>query len=152
MIKILFVCTGNTCRSPMAELIFKRHLKNAQIKDVKVSSAGLRVVSDGIEENAKKALKQMGIRVSSKKSRPLTEKMIRSSNIVICMTEEQKKALSVFPNVFAFSELTDCGEVRDPYGGDLAVYVACARQLEAACEKLLTELVLRGRRQKEERT
>ena len=38
---IIFVCTGNTCRSPMAEIILKTKLKNAGITDVKVSSAGL---------------------------------------------------------------------------------------------------------------
>ena len=81
MIKITFVCTGNTCRSPMAESIFKNFVKKNGA-DCKVSSKGLRVDPNNLEvsENTKIILKQHNITPVSHKASKLTTKTLKESD------------------------------------------------------------------------
>ena len=142
MKKILFVCTGNTCRSPMAELICKKLLRERGVRTVRVSSAGLAAEPGGrISENAAKALAELGIRSARFRSRPLTEKLLAESNLVVTMTSAHKRALAEFPRVFAVGEFSGEGDVPDPYGGDLACYRATRDALLRACGKLLETIL-----------
>ena len=82
MINILFVCTGDTCRSTMASAITKSKIKERNLKNLMCSSAGLFVGKEvDINENAKKALKRMNVRVPRHKATQLTEDKIK--NIVM---------------------------------------------------------------------
>lgn len=140
--RVLFVCTGNTCRSPMAEIILKSKLKNIGIKNVKVSSAGLNT-SDGLKmsKNSFEALKLMGYRPYGFKSKQLTEQMIAKSDAVICMTESHKYALANYLNVYTISQLTGLGNIEDPYGGNINVYIKTSHQLEDACNIILEQIL-----------
>ena len=94
MIKITFVCTGNTCRSPMAESIFKHFIKKNGA-DAKASSKGLCIDPNNLEVSdlTKKVLKQHNITPVNHKASKLTTKTLKESDIVVCMTENHKQQL-----------------------------------------------------------
>jgi protein-tyrosine-phosphatase len=126
----------------MAEIILKNKFKVNGITDVKVRSAGLSVIEGSkINLNSRKALKELGLKASGFKPRQLTEKMIKSTDLVLCMTAEHKAYLSGYKNVYALKEIVGGVDVFDPYGRELSVYVQVSHQLEDACNIILNEIL-----------
>lgn len=142
---ILFVCTGNSCRSPMAEGIMKKAVED---KDVTVSSAGLSVYTPGrASENAQIVMEEMDIDISSHISSQVSGEAIEDADLVLCMTRSHRNALvDLYPDlshkIFTLCEYAygTYDDVADPYGGDVDEYRECASQIKdavcAVCEKL----------------
>ena len=140
---ILFVCTGNTCRSPMAEGILKRIASEKKL-DIKAVSAGIFAeVGNGANKNAIVSMRDMGIDIEDHKSQAITEDLIDESNLILTMTMGHKEMLvQKYPmkrykifllNEYAFGEEID---IRDPYGGSKEEYDNSRDQIYKAVKKI----------------
>ena len=144
MQRILFVCTGNTCRSPMAEAI----LKNKQMDEIEVRSAGI-FAANGSEASthAKKVLEDNGI-AHNHRSSLLTGVEVNWADLILTMTSSHKMAiLQQYPEVghkvFTLKEYSGEGfnsDVVDPYGGSLAMYEQTFRELDELIDKAIGKL------------
>lgn len=137
MINICFVCTGNTCRSIMAERLMKKRLKDLKINDIKVSSKGLKANHDNITENAKSALKLKHALATNRKSVKLNK--IDPKTIYVTMNEQQKQAI-IAKQTMSFKDLIGI-EISDPYGQDLNAYLMCANMLEQGIDVLINKIL-----------
>ena len=142
MKKILFVFTGNTCRSPMAEGIAKAILAKKGKDDV-VLSAGLFTAPGGrVSPFAVEAVKDIAD-ISEHRSRPLTTALIDAADLVVGLSSDHKQVLlRQYPQLA--DKFTTLGEwagtnedVPDPFGGDQEEYKECAKQIRTLLEKAL---------------
>lgn len=126
---IVFVCTGNICRSPMAEGLFKKLLEERGREDITCSSAGLAAPEGSPASiNAKIAAQELGVDISEHRSRLLTRAIARDADMIVCMTREHYDVLnSIIPEEKLYIL---GGGIDDPYGCDLEVYRACAEKIK----------------------
>ena len=91
---ITFVCTGNTCRSPMAEGIFKKIVEARNINDIQCRSCGLSAYSgDSASPNAIEAVKKYGVNIENHRSSVLTQYLASETDMFVCMTQAHAQVL-----------------------------------------------------------
>ena len=128
---ILFVCTGNTCRSPMAE----GYLRSKGIDGVTVLSRGLASDGSPVSLNSKTAMAEVGIDISGHISRQITDRDIKNADKIICLSPSHR---AVLLSAGAPQEkLYILGKgISDPFGGDITVYRRCRDEIFAAIDEL----------------
>ena len=140
--KILFVCSGNTCRSPMCAALFNH--KYAGLTRVGIS-AGLSADGSAISPNALFALREYGVKVSSVNdykthvSVSVDEQTIRDSSLVVGVTSAHALTLiSRFPE-YASKITSFSKDIFDPFGGDDEIYAYCLKTIDSALSEMFTE-------------
>jgi len=152
---ILFVCTGNTCRSPMAEVMMCRLVAEKlgctvgelDQRGVLVASAGITAAPGcGPTAEAVAVMKEKSLCLANHASQPLTEKLVRHADVILTMTDAHRQALlRRWPDAAARTQnlLPDGGDISDPIGAPVSVYRACAEQVESALRMRVDELEFR---------
>ena len=141
--KLIFVCTGNTCRSPMAATIFKSMETSS---DIEVISRGLVVLfAEPSNPRADTVLKSHNLDLKDHRSKGLNNSEITEDTLILTMTEGQKRqVLENYENavdVFTLKEYVgESGDIEDPYGGSLIEYKECYAQLSLLIKKLVYKL------------
>jgi len=99
---ILFICSGNTCRSPMAEKILEDMLSDSEVSGrVRVFSAGLNAFSGGeLSLQARKIMQKEGVEISNHQVRPVNEEMLEGADLILTMTVQHKMSIfNLFPEI-----------------------------------------------------
>ena len=141
MDKIVFICTGNTCRSPMAEGLFKA-LNGEQKTGLEAISAGI-FTNNGMSasENAVIAAKELGADISNHKSQMLNGDIVNDAKYLVCMTgAHYDQILLKFPNVSDKLFTLSPTDIDDPFGGNIDEYRSCATQIKSAVESIIERL------------
>ena len=130
--RLLIVCTGNTCRSPMAAALARKYMPWAEV----ISAGTATVTGLPASIGAMDAMQQMGLSVDDHTSRPVNIYLLEEADLVLTMTEDQKKAILNFcpdaaDKVFTIGEFAGTAiDIPDPFGMPVEEYIKCAKTLE----------------------
>ncbi len=148
---ILFVCTANICRSPMAAGLLRKRIADLGLADrVSVQSAGV-WAREGLTSSAEAiaVLSQRGIALEEHRSRPVSMSLLQEADIILVMEEAHRRSLfylapQYLSKVFLLTEMSGGDEdVADPFGGDIEDYTVAVKHLEKLIEAGLPQMLAR---------
>lgn len=150
--KIVFVCTGNTCRSPMAEIVFKKLLaEKLDCTIYQLSEKGFDIHSGGLDAydgmaaspNATIVVQKLGVSLKDHQSRYVNLELVENSDVVLVMT---KNHLNTFQDRFHDEQIPtrmlsfSGSDISDPFGGDEKIYSQCLSEIKENLELLVLKV------------
>ena len=157
MMKIMFICTGNICRSAMAEWLLKKKIKDKDIKGIEVYSCGI-YAEDGDTptwEAKRVMMDEYSIDMSKHRATNIRNSNIEKMDLILCATSRHKRAvLSTYPElegkVFTMKEYVgydreyhDKIDIKDPWGYDIETYRSCVAEIDECLELLLKKIKIK---------
>jgi protein-tyrosine phosphatase len=151
---ILLVCTGNTCRSPMAEVMCRKMIADRKgCKPSELADHGVMVMSAGLSAmmgarpspEGVSVMSRMGLDLADHESQPLTTQLVRHADVIWTMTQSHRHAIvSQWPEASSRTEVLshNQADIADPIGGPVQYYEACALQIKGELERRIKELDL----------
>ncbi len=148
--KVMFVCTGNICRSAMAEGILKKIAIDKKL-DLEVYSSGIYAEDgDNATYNAIYVARNYDIDISSHRATNIRNSKIDKMDIILCATKSHKDAvIYMYPNlegkvytIKEYAELDNNGkdiDIRDPWGYDVEIYNNCILEIERCIEEIINK-------------
>ena len=152
-LNILFVCSGNVCRSPMAEGILKNKIPNIIKNKIKVFSAGTNtVIGMRVSAFAEEVAKKYNVNISSHKSKQLNEEMITKSDFIFIMSQDhidffRKRFLKYMDKVYPLKKFENAepqnanSDIIDPVGGNIDSYEKIFLEINGEIERILPKLI-----------
>ena len=145
---VLFVCTGNTCRSPMCEGYLRSLCEKSGRTDIHATSAGLFAYPGGTASpQACEVMKKYNADISGHAVRPVDAQSVSQADLILAMTGSHRKNLcSAFPDaagkVHLLLEYADApgADVPDPFGGSFQTYESCFKKMKKAIDNLFLTL------------
>ena len=149
--KVMFICTGNICRSAMAEGMLKKMAQEEKI-EAEICSCGIYAeTGDEATYNAIDAMKDYDVDITSHKATNIRDSKIKEMDIILCATNTHKQnVLYLYPElkgkVYTMKEYAGIDkngqdlDIKDPWGYDLNVYKHCAKEIQECLEKIVEKL------------
>lgn len=148
--KIMFICTGNICRSAMAHWLMKKKLKENNLPNIDVYSSGIFAMPGDIStEEAINVMEEYGVNLKQHRATLTRDSNIQEMDIILCMTNSHKHTLiQMYPNlkdkIMTLKEYVDITkdgvEIKDPWGYDIATYRFCAAEIDRCLEELIKKI------------
>lgn len=151
--KIMFICTGNICRSAMAEGLLKKKLYDRKITTIDVCSSGLYAsIGDMPTYEARRVMEEYGVDISKHRAVNTKYSNVEEMDLILCSTASHKKSLlNWYPKlegkVFTMKEYVgynrefhDAIDIKDPWGYDLDTYRSCAGEIDECLELLINKV------------
>ena len=152
--KIMFICTGNICRSAMADWLLRKKIEEQNRKDIKVYSCGVHAYNGDVATwEAKSVMKdEYEVDMNEHRATNIKNSNIKEMDLILCATEAHKIAvIDLYPNlknkVFTMKEYVkyerqyhDKTNIKDPWGYDIETYQSCASEIDECLELLLKKI------------
>jgi L-threonylcarbamoyladenylate synthase len=140
-LNILFVCSGNTCRSPIAMGIMRKYLPYYLRRNIKIKSRGISAIPfTSISKNAKEVLEEIGVDLSFHKAENIDKETLEWADFIYVMERKQFVEISKMGFGNKVRLLSPISEIPDPYGRDLSYYRKILKMMEKPIKKIIKDI------------